>query len=300
MKIPSIICLLSVPYVSATTRKATDERLLFRSLRPDDMGTLHNEIVMQVHDRLLESAPKDHNEYSQIIYEEVITTCEDADDACRERIWQYIEKGRVEVKELMEAGDSFHVHSYVHDDLDDDLKVPLHEILDAVRLLHDHPLDHVLDTLSKISDKMESNNDSHSFNKDVVQMVTSIASGSALLWSEIDDNPHSAFHKLYTNGKKRNLQTVTTEVIQQSFGVSSATRIVGFVLSDTIGAIKGLAIPAVFFLSGLGEPTLAVESAVQQAMVDSLLAIGIKLPTFQDILLCVLGISISSCEFYNF
>jgi len=297
----AIILFFSIGSVCIAMKRREDEkRLLFRNLLPKDMGAFHNEIVMQVHDRILEVKPTDHDEYSRIIYEEVITTCEATDDVCRERVWQNIEKSKVDVKTFMEAGESFDVHSLIHDDLDPELKLPLHEILDTVYLLHDHPLDHVVERLNEISDSMENGYDEYNFHKEAVQMVSSIASGSALLWSEVEHDPENAFHKLYSHGKKRNLQTLATEVVEDSFGVSTTTNIVGFVLSDTIGAVKGIAIPVIFFLSGLGEPSMAVENAVQQAMIDSLLAIGIRVPTVSDVVLCAMGVSLSSCDFYNF
>lgn len=295
----AVQCLLSFSLVYASANNDKDKRLLFGKLSAKDMGSLHNEIVMQVHDRILESMPLDHDEYSQIVYEEVITTCSEVDDSCRERVRQNIERGKVEVKEFMEAGKTFDIHSVVDEDLDSELKESLHEILEAVNLLHDQPLDNVLEVLENISNRVE-NSDVKDHNKVMIQMVSSVAAGSASLWSEIQQDSENAFHRLYAGGIGRKLQTVSSTVVSNALGTSTITNTVAFALSDTVGAVKGIAVPLLFFFTGLGEPTLAVESAVQQSISDSLLAIGIKTPTPMDVILCILDLSLTNCDFYSF
>lgn len=285
-------------------------RLLFRSLSPRDMGALHNQIVMQVHDRIADAPPLNHDEYSRIVYEEVITTCDEMDHECREQVHHNIERGKVEVKEFLEKGYSFDIHSIFPDDVDADLKYHFLSIVDAVRLLTDHPLEEVLDILNDISNKVEMT-DTHKINKQAVQMVSSIAMGSAELWYNVRNDPNNAFHKLHTTGSEsgsydnnnhhhRHLQTLVSSIITNSFGVNPMTNIVGFVLSDVLGAVKGVVVPLIFFTIGVGKPTLVLENSVRLSISDSLMAIGIRIPTPGDIVLCALSLNITSCDYYNF
>ena len=299
-----ILCVLYCPVVFARSDYTDVEvnqslnRRLFHNLSPRDMGELHNQIMIQVHDRIANTRHLNHDQYSQIVYDELITTCYEGDSDCHMQVQENIKRGKLESKEFLMNSGSFDIHSFMPNEIDGFLKESFDDIIKAVRRLDKEPINDVLELLQNISDRTDKS-DTHQLNKEMVQIVSSIAASSSSYWSYVQNDPENEFHKLHVD-KNRKLQTFTSTVITDALGINIFTNIIGFILSDVLGAIKGLVFPIIFFVIGVGKPSVAVENSVRLSISDSLMAVGVRIPTPSDIILCALNLNVTSCDLYNF
>lgn len=292
-------CAYANPY-----RDSFENNLLFRKLSPKDMGSLHNEIVTKVHDRIATSVtPLNHDQYHRIIYEEVICTCEEDDDICKDNVQKSVELAQMDVRKILmgeDVMDILHQKAFSQE-FDEEVIAFLEQIMTTTSMLDDHPLDEVLNIINDISERVE-HSEMHDLNKQNVQIAASIATGSACLWSGVQNDRDNAFHHLRSGKSGRHLQTFITNFLENNVGASRLVNISGIVLSDIFGFIGASLIPGALFIIGVASPTVLVENAVRNSIVFSLTAIGLSRPWIIDIILCRFGISITAanCEFYNF
>ena len=257
---------------------------------PLQLGSLHNHIISNVHERLGE-LPQSVDFYHMIVQEEVSAAlCEDNDNQCKVSIHEGIIGSHYELKEFYSAGNTFDIEKIFPHEFDEDIKMKLTEIYDAVHNLKEQSLDEALTAMNIISENVaKSNMKQHE--KDMIQGVASIAMGSSMLWVDALDDPENKFHKIY----HRRMEALTNQTDETKFITHETPKDTteqdsfGFVISDVLGSIKGAIIPGVLFSLRLDTASSIFSSVLQKSVIDSLGAIGMLIPSPPEVARCIAG-----------
>merc|ERR1712071_143780 len=241
---------------------------------PEDVGEIHNRILLQVKDRFAEAKPENRHEAFIYIKEEMMNLCEDGDLECeieaeREAInFEFKQSLHLDVKDVL----PYRLN-------DQKLVDALEGIYSSISLLETQSPEDTIETMQNIAEKYleEEQNEAK---RDVVTGTASVAVASTQLWADVASNPDDAFHEiLKTGGVDRRLQfnlTATLEDFFTSIGVSDANvdKLIAVIEAGVIAAITGFLFPAIIsILFGIGVAltpiaTLQIVLASFQAFLD--------------------------------
>lgn len=252
----------------------------FHNLSPKQLGALHNDIIMKVHERIKDNIPENNFEYSAIVVDEVSALCNDSDGRCRKRIHEDAVRSQYELKEMFRAGDLFSPRHVFPDQMEDDAKKYLNDIYETTLLLKDQSLEEVLYAIDDISEQIESS-DMKSIQKQGLLSVASIATGSSVLWSYMLTDTDNAFYKIHS----RRFSTIQNRTVT---GSEMLRFVAEYVIADVVGAIRGLIIPIEMILTQGDEATL-IYSIARESITWSLEVVGIILPYPMDYFRCIVG-----------
>ena len=251
-----------------------------KSLTPNDVGTLHNTVMVRVHDRVLEKEPQTYDHFSVVLYEEMSALCSDVDHECKRSVHETIVRSKYEVKELFSTGKSYDLLSALPEEIDQTVANSLNRVHKSIHVLDSEGLEEYFNELDQILSDVDESEMSE-VNKAVVQSVASIARSSGEFWTEVAGNPESIAHQY--NGRK--MQSI----------VDVGLDLIGVIQADVVGAVRGavdgispLAIIG-YFVFSLSLITTFLPGILIGAIGGSLAALGIviELPSVSEIVGCV-------------
>lgn len=271
---------------------------IVRKLKPQDLGVMHNTIMSNVHERILngDEWPNNDEEYSKIIYEELSTLCEPDDSECLDAMSDVTYESEYEVKDMLMSGSlrTFTVDSVVPEDVDFEKSIiqSLDKVFGSIGTLEKEGLQAFHEELDLISHEIQFEVQAREPHKQLVHGVISIAKGSGEFWTEIFRNQdYLPTEKTSDNGDLemlggRKLQTI----------IDAIASIFQTVACDVYGAIVESIWAAVLcplcILNTLSLAWEVVTGLLRGAIGYSLWALGIKiaLPHGWDFLACFVNL----------
>lgn len=247
----------------------TDEDRYLQELLADDVGVLHNNIMKQVNDRLMEDRPEDYNEYTLLMAEQMEFLCHEDSDECKSSLIESIVSSGERRLQREEAGDNFSIRSIFPNELADETKgyfEAIHNVLLDARDQYRQGEGHLVD-LNEVSSKINDitdiveKSDAHHGVKTAIKSVGSIASNSLEYWTEALHDKQNSFRRLHEEHHRS---------LQFDFNP------VDIAISDFIGGVVGSIDPLLAMIFGGQNNTVGlIFGVVGTAASDSLAAAGV-------------------------
>ena len=291
------------------------------NLKAEDMGDLHNSLMMNVEEKLFDNPIQTRESYQQLIYDEVILLCDDLDSKCKELVLKEITQSTYITKEIFTAGNSYNIQAIFPEFLDKDLKDSFTKIYDAILLIDNDDVEKSQKKIRIVADETKKS-DMTQLNKNVIATVASIAKGSIEFWTSLQKNPENMFHRTLRGFYGRRLKSLDDDFSNQTTELHESANATGlnetanssitmrpiqvaiqdareefrpfkFVACDVIGSIRS-SITTVFSLFFLWATPFNLFSALTQgAAISSLATVGMYIPGFFEVSNCIVASNVN-------